>query len=292
MVLERSVTGDGVQLAVREWPGSTVARDGRARSTLLLHGLASSSHIWDLVAPRLAAVGLRVVAYDQRGHGRSGKPSSGYGFERTTADAASVVRRLRLGRPVVAGHSWGANVALELAVRYPRSVGAIVLIDGGFTSLHERMDWATARRELAPPDLAGTHVDEFLGWVRSGLGGGLRVTPEIEAVAMSLMHVDREGRIRPRLSRENHLRILHGLWAQDPHELLRRVRVPTLVLAVRPAEGDTIPVGFLRAKEQAAAEVRAIGGPVRFQWATGIHDLPLLRPELVARRIVATGDRS
>jgi lipase len=292
MVLGRSVQGDGVRLAVREWPASGAAPGSRDRSALLLHGLASSSHIWDLVAPRLAASGVRSVGYDQRGHGRSGKPSSGYGFVRTSADAAAVIRRLRLRHPVVAGHSWGANVALELAVRSPRSVGSTVLVDGGFTSLHDRMDWATARRELAPPDLAGTHVDEFLGWVRSGLGGGLRVTPAIEAVALSLMHVDRQGRIRPRLSRENHLRILHALWAQDPLELLRRVRVPTLLLAVRPTDGDTIPAEFLRAKERAASEVRAIGGLVRFEWATGIHDLPLLRPELVARRIVAIGAAS
>ena len=70
MVESHTVQGDGgVRLAVREWPG-------QGPSILLLHGLASSSHIWDLVAPRLAPR-FRVVAYDQRGHGLSGKPSSG-----------------------------------------------------------------------------------------------------------------------------------------------------------------------------------------------------------------------
>ena len=68
------VRADGVRLAARGW-------EGDAPGVLLLHGLASSSHIWDLVAPRLAPA-LRVIAYDQRGHGRSGKPTSGYGFER------------------------------------------------------------------------------------------------------------------------------------------------------------------------------------------------------------------
>ena len=66
------VRSDGVRLSVREWPGE-------GAGVLLLHGLASTSRIWDLVAPRLSP-GLRPVAYDQRGHGMSGKPSSGYGL--------------------------------------------------------------------------------------------------------------------------------------------------------------------------------------------------------------------
>jgi pimeloyl-ACP methyl ester carboxylesterase len=276
---ERTIQGDGVHLAVREWPSS-----GAHRPALLLHGLASSSHIWDLVAPRLASAGVRTIAYDQRGHGRSGKPSSGYGFEHTAADAAAVLRRLG-SRAVVVGHSWGANVALEVAVRRPRSVGAAVLVDGGFVSLRERMDWATARRELAPPPIAGTPVDEFLKWVRGTLGDVLDVTPEIEAIVLSLMHVTRDGTIRPRLSRANHLRILRALWEQDPLALLRRVRVPTLVLAVRSIEGASDSAGFLAEKRRAASAVRAIGSPVRFRWVDGIHDLPLLDPAGLARRV-------
>lgn len=286
-MLEHTVSSDGVSLAVREWPAPR-----GAKSVLLLHGLASSSHIWDLVAPNLAAAGRRAVAMDQRGHGRSAKPSSGYGFERVTGDAAAVIRALRLGRPVVAGHSWGANVALELAVRRPRSVSALVLVDGGFLSLRDRMDWATARRELAPPEIAGLHANELLGWVRAELGRALEVTPQIEAVVLSLMRVDRGGRVRPRLSRANHLRILRALWAQDTIGLLRSVRVPTLVIGVRATAGSPESARFLEEKERAARVVRSIGGPVRFAWVEGIHDLPLQKPDVVARRILRTADGS
>ena len=286
-MLEHTISSDGVTLAVREWPAPR-----GAKSVLLLHGLASSSHIWDLVAPNLAAGGRRAVAMDQRGHGRSAKPSSGYGFERVTGDGAAVIRSLRLGRPLVAGHSWGANVALELAVRRPRSVSALVLVDGGFLSLRDRMDWATARRELAPPEIAGLHVDELLGWVRAELGRTLEVTPQIEAVVLSLMRVDPGGRVRPRLSRANHLRILRALWAQDTIGLLRSVRVPTLVIGVRATVGSPETAGFLEEKQRAARVVRSIGGPVRFAWVEGIHDLPLQKPDVVARRILRTADGS
>jgi pimeloyl-ACP methyl ester carboxylesterase len=281
VVVERSAMSDGVRLHVREWPAPGGA-------ILLLHGLASSSHIWDLVGPRLAAAGRRAVAYDQRGHGRSGKPSRGYGFDRTTADARAAIRALRLGRPLVVGHSWGANVALELAVRHPRSVSGVVLIDGGFLSLRERFGWAAAREALAPPRIAGTPVTEALAWVHRELGRSLRVTAAIEAVFLSLMRVDREGRIHPRLSRANHLRILRALWEQDSPAMLRRVRVPTLVLAVRSTPGAADSAGFADEKARAAVAVRAIGGPVRFEWIDGIHDVPLQRPAAVASRILRT----
>jgi pimeloyl-ACP methyl ester carboxylesterase len=277
MALERIVQGDGVRLAVRDWLG-----DGPA--VLLLHGLASSSHIWDLVAPKLARE-QRVVAFDQRGHGRSGKPSSGYGFERLTADAVAVVRDLRLARPVVVGHSWGASVALQLAVRERRRVAGAILLDGGFSSMRDRMDWPTARRVLAPPDIDGMPLERFLEWPRRAMAGVLTVTPQIEDVFRSLVRVDREGRIHRRLSVPNHIRILHAMWAEDTVAALRRVRVPTLVLASRTRDPVPGEEAYQAAKRAAATTVRAIGGPVRFEWIEGIHDVPLQRPDAVARRI-------
>jgi pimeloyl-ACP methyl ester carboxylesterase len=271
------VSGYGVRIAAREWPGE-------GPPFLLLHGLASSSHIWDLVAPRLAGA-FRVITYDQRGHGRSGKPSSGYGFDRTSADAVAVMRAVGLDRPVVVGHSWGANVALEVAVRHRSAVSGLVLIDGGFLNLRDRMDWTTCRERLAPPDLRGTPLHEFLEFLRFELGGTIEITPEVEAVFLSLMRIDGHGNIHPRLSRANHLRILRALWEQDTQGLLRGVRVPTLVLAVRTAPDDPGSAGFLEEKRRAVQALRGLGGPVSIRWVDGIHDLPLQRPQLVADRI-------
>jgi pimeloyl-ACP methyl ester carboxylesterase len=176
-------------------------------------------------------------------------------------------------------------VVLELAVRSPRSVSGVVLLDGGFLNLRDRFDWPTAKQALAPPNLAGTPLHEFLEMIRYFLHGQVEITPDVEAVFLSLMRIDGLGNIHPRLSRANHLRILRALWAQDALELLRRVRVPTLILAVRSAPGAVDPAGFAQEKERAARTVRAIGGPVRFEWIRGIHDLPLQRPQALANRI-------
>lgn len=251
---------------------------------LLLHGLASSSHIFDLVVPRLTPR-HRVVVYDQRGHGLSSKPSSGYGFERLCRDALAVIRVTGLGRPIVVGHSWGANVALELAVRHPGAVRALILVDGGSLSLRERMDWPTTRQVLAPPPLAGVPLAAFLDGIRAQLRDHVEVTPEVEAVLRSLVRIDRHERIHPRLTRANHLRILRALWEQDTLGLLEQVRVPTLVLAARSAPGLPDSAGSMAEKRRAARRVRTIRGPLRFAWIDGIHDVPLQRPAALARRI-------
>src|SRR5512141_2067619 len=115
--------------------------------------------------PRLART-FRVVTFDARGHGRSAKPGAGYGFEHTVADALTVISTTRLGHPIVVGHSWGANVALETAFRAPGRIAGAVLVDGGIGSMRERMSWREARERLAPPDLAGMPIGQFLAGAR------------------------------------------------------------------------------------------------------------------------------
>ena len=90
-----------------------------------------ASGIW--LAPPLAHV-FRVIALDQRGHGLSDTPDDGYDFKTITGDLARAIGALGWERPLVVGHSWGANVALQLAADYPALPSGVVLVDGGRTS--------------------------------------------------------------------------------------------------------------------------------------------------------------
>lgn len=274
-----AIGADGVRLACRAF--DPPRRD--APGLLLHHGLASSSHIWDLMLPALTAT-FRVVAYDARGHGRSGKPTSGYGFHHVTADALLVARAARLARPLVVGHSWGAMAMLELAAANPRSIAGAVLVDGGLAGVGEQRDWPTTKELLAPPPLAGMKVDDFLASLPQW--SPVPVTAQIQQMFLSLMHVDRRGRIRPRLSRANHLRILRAIWEQRPLDLYARLRVPVLVIAARSDAPDERE--FVEAKRRGLTVARraAEGRPVTFSWMKGVHDLPVQHPPALARRII------
>ena len=274
-----TVTGDsGVRLAARVFGPSSPGTPG----LLLHHGLASSQHIWDQMLPRLAGR-FRVVTFDARGHGVSSKPNRGYGFDHVLADALAVARATGLRRPVLAGHSWGAMVTLELAARHPSAIAGAVLVDGGVHRLRDEMDWPTTKERLAPPRLTGMPLEEFRELMRTFVAGDVEVTPDIEAQVLSVMRVRRDGTITPRLARSNHFRILRAIWEQDPLDLWPRVRGPMLAIVARdPADAQRHD-----RMRHAVGRVRELrhDGPATIEWMDGIHDLPLQHPEALARRI-------
>src|SRR5205823_8203799 len=93
---------EGVSLNVVERPGSE-----SAVPFVLVHGLASNARMWDGVGARLAELGHPSTALDQRGHGQSDKPDTGYDFTTITDDLATVIKSLGYDRPVIAGQSRG-----------------------------------------------------------------------------------------------------------------------------------------------------------------------------------------
>lgn len=287
---EGFVTAGGVRLHYLEW--SQRGGDAGAAPLLLLHGLASAAAIWELTAPALAAA-RRVVALDQRGHALSDKPDDGYDFATIVADDLAAADALGLGpRFAVAGHSWGANVALELAARYPERVTALLLVDGGFGMLRERpgATWERVSHDLAPPRFAGTPRETFLGWIRQGVPGA---GPEVEEIELRIVELRADDTVGPRLSFENHMKILRAMWDEDPATLFPAVRAPTrYILAEGAGVGGASAAaadGFLAAKRAGAAlaRERMAGAPsVEVIWlADTIHDIPLQRPDDLAARM-------
>ena len=105
------------------------ARDrGEGPAVVLLHGTTANLGVWDDVVDLLGD-GVRTVAVDQRGHGRSGKPLTGYGAGEYSDDVAALIRTLGLAPAVVVGHSLGARNAVVLAARFPELVAGVVAVD-------------------------------------------------------------------------------------------------------------------------------------------------------------------
>lgn len=97
----------------------------------------------------------RVVSVDLRGHGKSDAPDGDYTMASFADDLAWMCRELGLVKPVVAGHSMGGNVTLELAARYPDIPGSVVLIDSiVFPSRSFRTALQPVFQKLQGPDYA------------------------------------------------------------------------------------------------------------------------------------------
>jgi len=270
----------GLGLHYKDWGG-----DGRP--LLLLHGLASQCSIWDLVAPYLVEGGTRVVALDQRGHGQSDKPSDGYDFDAIAQDARRFWDTFDLEPPVLVGHSWGGNVALQCAVNYPNEVSGLVLVDGGFIEPSARPEWTMeiAERELAPPIFDGITLQQMRERIRNGplLQWW---NPEIERIVMANFSITPEGFVRPNLSRVNHLNIIRAMWRQKPSQMYPQVRCPALVLACRggPSRRRS-PFEDIKTASVEKARRLLSNGDVRWLDDT-IHDVPLQRPRDLAEVIL------
>ena len=269
---------NGLPFHYRDWGGA-------GRPLLLLHGLASTCRIWDLAAPRLAAE-FRVAALDQRGHGLSAQVDEGYDFASVSGDAAAFIAALGWMRPIIAGHSWGADVALELAVAQPEIVGGLIFVDGGTIEPSARPGWSPeqARRELAPPVFSGFTPDMMRERVIASGRFGARPAPAVVDAVLANFAVLPDGSIRAHLRRENHLRIIDALWEHKPSQLYPLVQCPTLLLPARQSSPDDHDRRFRRAESIARAE--ALLRRSKTVWLEdSIHDVPLQRPGLVADTI-------
>jgi non-heme chloroperoxidase len=112
-------TDDGASLHVVE--------RGRVdgRPLLFVHGVTLSTEVWRYQLRDLAGE-FRVLALDQRGHGRSRAGSLGYSLERLGADIAALVETLDLRSLIIIGHSMGGFATLRFAIDHPAFLGSRV----------------------------------------------------------------------------------------------------------------------------------------------------------------------
>ena len=101
---------------------------GNKPAMLLLHGITDNGLCWTRVALEFQGR-YDIVMLDARGHGKSDRLTGEFSVPQLAADAADVIRGLRLARPIVFGHSMGAITAAALAADYPDLVGAVILED-------------------------------------------------------------------------------------------------------------------------------------------------------------------
>ncbi len=245
---------------------------------VMLHGLASTSHMFDLLAPLLADR-FYIVAPDQRGHGQSDKPDNGYDFETLVQDVEAIIVAMGLTTPVrLAGHSWGAFTALYAAAARPALVEKMVMIDGGLRAYGEIYpEWDIAYHAMTPPEYENQTVDDIQAMIRNDwLGAAYR--PELMPLVLSIYDTSDPNNVHAHLVEANHVQIIRALWQFRPADVFARVACPTqIVNAVE--SGQTADTQVMIYSAEAERQMR----DAEVVWmADTIHDIPWQRPAELA----------
>ena len=279
------IPANGLQLHYLRW--SPEVPRGDLPPILLLHGLASAARIWDLVASQLVSRGYVITALDQRGHGESDKPTTGYDFATIIADDTAAVQALDINRPVVVGHSWGALVALQYAAVYPDTTTALIMVDGATGQLSQRPGWSReqAMKDLAPPRFTGTPRETFLSFIRSG-PLGQQWTPELEDIMLHIVQLRDDDTIAPRLDFENHLQVIGAMWDQPTFDLYRQLRCPAKFIVAEQQPTSDAQETLMRMRLQGLARIQELLPSICIvHMPDTIHDIPLQRPTELAEEI-------
>jgi non-heme chloroperoxidase len=101
---------DGTRLFYQDW--------GTGRPVVFIHGWAIGAGMWEYQMTPLAGRGLRCIAYDRRGCGRSAQPGHGYDFDTFADDLAALLSHLDLREVTLIGHSMGAGEVARYLSRH------------------------------------------------------------------------------------------------------------------------------------------------------------------------------
>lgn len=177
------------------------------RPVVLLHGLASDSDTWERAISPLAAHGLRVVAVDLIGHGRSDKPRAQYLLDDFAASLDAFFEAAGIESATLCGHSLGGAIAVHFGYHFPKRVSALVLVSAGGLGREVHPMLRAAALPGATRVLALAMRPRLLRlYGRPGVHRALRLTPE------NLVNLRRAGRaLQDAAGREAFFAALRGV---------------------------------------------------------------------------------
>ena len=247
---------------------------------LALHGLASSGHWYDLVAPLLRDR-FRIIAPDQRGHGQTTNAPTGYDWHSLSDDLAALLDLLEAPEVFVIGHSWGGHVSSNFAARHPQRVKRQVMIDGGFLDgrLFPEPTWEGFSTRLSPRNVSGGR-EEFLDRLRTQMAAFWN--SDIERIVQTMVYEDEHGMIQDILRPENQAQVIRAMWDDPCSKTLLLVECPTLMVPAGPMpDRANSEYSQMRQRMVAAAAAALPNGRVRWIMET-VHDIGYDKPEELA----------
>jgi proline-specific peptidase len=212
---------------------------GHGYPLLLMHGGPGADHC-SMVPFRLLADRFTLVFYDHRCNGRSVGPGvSSMTWENLTADADALRERLGFEQWAVLGHSFGGQVALEYALRYPDRLSHLLLMDTGGDSrwsqenaaeVLAKRGYSPKKVELARRWFNGEFApkEQFRIFVR--IAGAYQHDPSLRLLVRQLTSGAWRTKFRPE-AQIFAFRHLVKRWSVM--DRLGEITVPTLIMAGR-----------------------------------------------------------
>jgi pimeloyl-ACP methyl ester carboxylesterase len=182
---------------------------------LLLHGYTDSWFSFSRVLPLLPE-GLRVIVPDQRGHGDSDRPDSGYEMDQFATDALELMDALGVRRASVVGHSMGSFIAQKMAMRDPVRVSHLLLAGSAATARNDEVFSLMAAVETQLDPISREFVEEFqLSTIHRAVPAGFLMTVIAESMKMPV----RQWKA-----------VLAAMLREDWSRQLATIRCPTLIM--------------------------------------------------------------
>ena len=151
--MPKAVLQSGLKLHY-QWVGS-------GPDLVMVHGITGNLAVWHLQIVPALAEHFRILTYDLRGHGYSDAPPTGYSPDDMAGDLLGLLDELEVQRPVIAGHSYGADIALYFAARNPERVSEVIAIESALPALESSRrsdDWVGWAYWAQTLEQAGHHV--------------------------------------------------------------------------------------------------------------------------------------
>ena len=225
-----NVAVDGGDMRVLLWgTGKRVA--------VAVHGITASGMSWQAVARHMPP-DWTLAAPDLRGRGHSRDLPGPFGLDTHARDVVAVLRHFGGSRvrPVLAGHSMGAYVALLARDAHPELVRRLVLVDGGLplpvpdgTDLDAVLD-ATLGPAIARLGQSFPSTEAYLDFWRAHPALAAHWTPDVEAYARYDL-IGEPGQLRPRAVEDAVRADGRDVLAEKPFaDALERLTRPTPLL--------------------------------------------------------------
>ncbi len=200
------------------------------RQWVFLHGLMGYGQNWRKIATDLSQQD-QVLTFDQRGHGKSMKPATGYAPEDYADDLFLILQELGWKKIVLVGHSLGGRNALMFAAKFPEMLDKLVIVDIGPDSRPDAPAYYQRLFDLIPtPFKSKLAAKSFFMNEFMAIGKEYGQPQTLGAYLYSNIDELPDGRADWRFSTKAMIASVQQGRAQDHWNELRQLPMPTLVI--------------------------------------------------------------